>query len=108
MLSGRADDEALAFVLFDLAAMFANECFELSIVEPATGDHKRGWLVCPGRQRGNDVIDIRLDVDAGVLLELALTLFVLRHGLFQPRTKVRIHDPTDVGVSDDRCVDWDV
>ena len=65
MRAGRADNEALALVFLDGAAMIADQAFELGIVEAAARDDERGGLVGAGRrQRCDDVINVFLDVDA--------------------------------------------
>jgi hypothetical protein len=58
-------------------------------------------------RRGDDVIDIALDVDAGLFAEFFLTLF-LRQDRLEALPKLRIHDLADVGKRHDSGVSRDV
>ena len=53
------------------------------------------------RHRGDDVLNVALDVDACFALELFLPLLVHRHRFLDAQAELGIHDGADVGVGDD-------
>ena len=101
-------DQALALVLLDDAAVLAGEALELRVVETAAGDDQAVRVVerrsADGGHRGDDVVDVVLDVDAGLRLEFLLALFVLGSDVLEALAELRVHDLADVGVGDDRGV----
>ena len=74
----RRRDHALAAIFFDEPAVLTCEALQMVGIEAATDDDQRAAVeVSLGtrRKRGDDVVDVGLDVDAGFAQELALTLF---------------------------------
>ena len=104
-------DEALALVFLDDAAVLAGEGLELGGVEAAARDDQAVGVARAGDRRaghrGDDVVDVVLDVDAGFLLEFFLALF-LREDLLEALAELRVHHFADVGEGDDRGISRDV
>ena len=80
---GSSDDlrnQPLVLVVLEDAAVLDGKALELSRVEIAAGNEERAvGARCHG---GDDIVDVALDVDAGLALELLLPFLV--HGAGPP------------------------
>ena len=109
-MNRRRLDQALALVFLDHAAVLAREALEVGDVEAAAGHHQTVRLLDGGVRtghRGDDIIDVFFDIDAGFALEFRLTLLLREHDL-EPLAELGVHHLTDVGVGDDRGIGGDV
>ena len=74
----RRHDQLLAAILLDEPTVITCEALQMVGIEAPTDDDQRAAVeVSLGtrRKRGDDVVDVGLDVDTGFAKELALTLF---------------------------------
>ena len=105
------DDEPLAVVGLDLRAVLAHQRFDFHLVEAAAREDHAGALGSLlsriGIQAGDDAVDVGFDVDAGLVLELALTVFLHRQDAAELLAQLGGHDLVDVGVGDDGGVAGD-
>ena len=91
--------------------MLTGEAFELDHVEAAAG-HNQARLVAhragrAGDHGGDHVIDVALDVDAGLGLEFGLAVARNGNGQLQPLAQLGVHDRPDIGVGHDGRVGRD-
>ena len=81
-------------------AVLARQRLEAPDVEAAGGDHHAVVVVvaAAGLDEGDDVVDVVLDVDAGLLLELCLPVLVVGHRGAQLLAELGAHHVLHVGV----------
>jgi hypothetical protein len=95
-------DHALSVVVLDLGAMLAHQRFDFHLVEAAARHHQaRGRPASKRPQRCDDAIDVRFDVDAGLVLKLRLAVSWHGHNAADLLTNIRRHDFPNVREGDD-------
>jgi hypothetical protein len=102
-------DNAFALVVFDAGAPISHPRLDLDGVEAAASDDETRWRAVLGRldKRGeaeDHPVDIRFDIDAGLLFKGALSLTVERHSGLELLAKLRGHDLVDVSESHQRRI----
>ena len=94
--------QPFALVILDLPAVLQGEGFELRVIESSAGHDQAVGIVLAHAGRGrDDVVDVFLDVDAGLGREFLLPFRMHGHGGLQPLPEVGIHDRADIGVGND-------
>jgi hypothetical protein len=93
------------------APVLAHQGLDLGLVEAASRQHHsrtgRGSADGFRAHAGDDRVDVGLEIDAGLVLKLLLTVFLNRDRAAHFLPQFRGHDFVDVRERDDRCVAGD-